>query len=67
MLDSVHRDAAITPGELEMLHGLLRSICRDKSVDVQSAKGESMAAQLIAHFQRGARDEVSLVEAMDAA
>ncbi len=62
---SVHYDTPITPGELEMLHGLLRSICHTKSIDVQSQDGAATAAELIACFQRGAKDERSLLLAMN--
>ena len=66
MLTSTHRDTPITPNELEMLHGLLRSICDKKSIDVQSQEGASTAADLIACFQRGVRDEKALMIAIEA-
>lgn len=64
MISSTHRHDPITPTELNMLHGVFHSICRDRSIESQSEEGSSMALRLLARFQAGARDEQSLFAAM---
>lgn len=67
MTASAYNETPIMPGELEMLHGLLRSICRDKSIDVQSQEGTAAAKELIMHFQSGVHDGSALRSAMNTA
>ncbi|KQV34625.1 MULTISPECIES: hypothetical protein [unclassified Rhizobium] len=64
MANAIHQDIPITPSELDMLHGLFHSICRAKSIESQSEEGSSMAVQLLARFNDGARNEEELLLAM---
>jgi hypothetical protein len=59
-------DIGLAPDQLDIIHRVLRTVCRDRHIEIGSDRGKDLSLTILSLYRAGARDEERLYAALRA-